>query len=110
MSAEAAAPVQKKVFSTRKDVCRNFATKSTCSYGNTCKFSHAGDPKRKEVGADATGPPPKVAKSGGSKQSLKKACKFGQACLLKDAAEENQKCKYLHDVASAKVQTCSLSS
>ena len=59
-------------------------------------------------GADAAGPPPKVAKSRGTKQPQKVACRFGQTCITKDAADEKQRCEYIHDVAPAKVQTCSL--
>jgi hypothetical protein len=36
------------------------------------------------------------------------ACRHGQGCILKDV--EDECCTYNHDVASAKVQTCSLSS
>ncbi len=59
-------------------------------------------------GADAAGPPPKVAKSRGTKQPQKVACRFGQTCITKDAADEKQRCKYIHHVAPAKVQTWSL--
>ena len=38
-------------------------------------------------GADAAGPPPKVAKSRATKQPRKVACIHGQACITKDAAD-----------------------